>query len=47
VHVRFRVLEDGRVDPESVQVIRSTNELFDEPSIRAIEVLRFLPAKVG
>lgn len=47
VQVRFRVLEDGRVDRESVQVTRSTDELFNEPGIRAVNVLRFRPAKVG
>ena len=47
VNVRFRVLEDGRVDPESMEVTYSSNEQFDEPSLRAARVLRFNPAKVG
>ena len=47
VHVRFRVLEDGRVDPASITITRPDHELFSEPTIRAVSVLRFRPAKVG
>ena len=47
VNLRFRVLENGRVDPESMEVTYSSNEQFDEPSLRAARVLRFNPAKIG
>ena len=47
VQVRMRVLEDGRVDGESIQITSSTHEQFDEPTMRAVRVLRFRPAKVN
>ncbi|HEU0014275.1 MAG TPA: energy transducer TonB [Longimicrobium sp.] len=47
VTVRFRVLEDGRVDPESISIVDSTSEQFNEPTRRAVTRLRFRPAKVG
>ncbi|HEX6911728.1 MAG TPA: energy transducer TonB [Longimicrobium sp.] len=46
VEVRMRVLPDGRVDPASIHVSSSTHEAFDEPTIRAVRMLRFRPAKV-
>jgi protein TonB len=47
VQVRFRVLEDGRVDGESIQITSSTHEQFNDPTMRAVRVLRFRPAKVN
>lgn len=47
VQVRFRVLEDGSVDPDSVSIVSSTNEQFNEPSARSVLVLRFRPARIG
>jgi periplasmic protein TonB len=47
VNVRFRVLEDGRVDGESIEVTNSTHEQFNDPAIRAVRALRFRPAKVN
>jgi periplasmic protein TonB len=47
VNVRFRVLEDGRVDGESIQITSSTHEQFDEPTTRAVRAMRFRPAKVN
>jgi TonB family protein len=47
VQVRFRVLEDGSVDPGSVSIVSSTHEAFNEPSARSVLVLRFRPAYVG
>ena len=47
VQVRFRVMEDGRVDAESIQVTNSTHEQFNDPTIRAVRSLRFRPAKVN
>lgn len=47
VQVRFRVLEDGRVDSESIQITNSTHEQFNDPTIRAVRSMRFRPAKVN
>ncbi|HWK89493.1 MAG TPA: TonB family protein [Longimicrobium sp.] len=47
VTVRFRVMEDGRVDAESINIVDSTSEQFNEPTRRAVARLRFRPAKVG
>ena len=47
VQVRFRVLEDGRVDAASIQITSSTHEQFNEPTMRAVRALRFRPAKVN
>jgi TonB family protein len=45
VQVRFRVEPDGSTTHHSIT--SSTNHDFDEPTLRAIPVLRFRPAKVG
>ena len=45
VQVRFRVEPDGTTS--NPMVTQSTNSAFDEPTLRAIQVLRFRPAKVG
>lgn len=47
VQVRFRVLEDGRVDGESIQITNSTHEQFNDPTMRAVRALRFRPARVN
>lgn len=47
VQVRFRVLEDGRVDGESIQITNSTHEQFNDPTMRAVRAMRFRPAKVN
>lgn len=47
VILRFRVLDDGRVDSASVQVLSSSHEQFDGPSIRSARVLTFHPARVN
>jgi TonB family protein len=47
VQVRLRVLPDGRVDPKSIQVTSSSHDQFNEPTIRAVRVLRFRPARVN
>jgi TonB family protein len=47
VQVRFRVLEDGSVDPASISVESSTNEAFNDPSIRSTRLLRFRPARIS
>jgi periplasmic protein TonB len=47
VHVRMRVLENGRVDTESIQIVSATHEQFGEATRRAVERLRFTPARVG
>jgi TonB family protein len=47
VQVRFRVLEDGHVDAESITVTNSTHEQFNDPTIRSVQRLRFRPAKVN
>ncbi|HEX5869704.1 MAG TPA: energy transducer TonB, partial [Longimicrobium sp.] len=47
VEARFRILEDGSVDSASISIISTDNEQFNGPTIRALPVLRFRPAKVG
>lgn len=47
VQVRFRVMEDGTIDPSSITVSSSTHEQFNDPSIRSVQRLRFSPAKVN
>jgi protein TonB len=47
VQVRFRVMEDGTIDPGSITVSSSTHEQFNDPSIRSVQRLRFRPAKVN
>lgn len=47
VQVRFRVLEDGRVDGESIQITSTSHEQFNDPTMRAVRALRFRPAKVN
>jgi TonB family protein len=47
VQVRLRVMADGRVDPESISIVESSHELFEEPTRNAVQVLRFRPARVN
>jgi TonB family protein len=47
VEVRFRLLPDGIVDPASIQVVSSSHQQFNEPTVRAVRTLRFRPAKVN
>lgn len=44
VHVRFRVLLDGTTNDAFVS--RSTHPGFDEATLRALQVLRFAPARL-
>lgn len=47
VVLRFRVLEDGRVDSASVHVLSSSREQFDEPTVRSVRSLVFDPSRVN
>ncbi|HEU4883109.1 MAG TPA: energy transducer TonB [Longimicrobium sp.] len=47
VVARFRVLEDGRIDPESISITRTENERFNEPTLQVLRILRFQPARVS
>lgn len=47
VVLRFRVLEDGRVDSASVHVLSSSREPFVYPSIRSVRSLVFDPSRVN
>lgn len=46
VHVRFRVLEDGRVDSASVHVTSTTHPLFNPVAMQAARLAEFDPARV-
>jgi len=47
VTIRMRVMSDGRVDPESIQVENATHEAFGDAARKVVERMRFRPAKVG
>ncbi|MDB4950602.1 MAG: TonB family protein [Gemmatimonadetes bacterium] len=47
VQVRMRVEEDGHVDPASITIESTSNDQFGDATKRAVERLRFRPAKVG
>jgi TonB family protein len=47
VSVRLRVMEDGRVDPESVQVTRTDHDALREPAIQLARQLVLTPARVN
>jgi len=47
VTLRFRVLEDGRVDRASVSVMALTHPDFAEAAVRVVYVMRFRPARVN
>jgi TonB family protein len=46
VVLRFRVLEDGRVDAGAVTVLHSAHEALAAPTVRWLPVLHFRPARV-
>jgi TonB family protein len=46
VVLKFRILEDGRVDSASIQIASSSAEPFNAPSIRTLRSLAFYPARV-
>ncbi|HSU13345.1 energy transducer TonB [Longimicrobium sp.] len=47
VVIRFRVLEDGTVDPETVTLEQTTDLAFDQPAVAVVRQMRFTPARVG
>jgi TonB family protein len=47
VHTRFLVLRDGSVDRNSITIESSYHEELIEPTIRAVSVLRFQPARIA
>jgi TonB family protein len=47
VTLRYRVLENGRVDAASVRVLASTHEAMNQPVIQAVRQLRLAPARVN
>jgi TonB family protein len=47
VLVRFRVLKDGRIDTRSIEIIRSTDPLFDAALLRPLPLLHFRPARIN
>jgi TonB family protein len=47
VVVEFVIDTAGRVEPGSLRVLRSTNELFEAPALRAVAGWIFQPAKLG
>ena len=47
VTLSFRVNEDGRVDPSTIEVVSSENEQFSDAAKKVVERMRFRPAKVN
>jgi periplasmic protein TonB len=47
VVVRLRVMEDGRVDASSIQIVSASHDQFGDATRRTVERLRFRPARVG
>jgi protein TonB len=47
VTLRMRINEDGRVDGESITVENATHDGFADTAKRAVERMRFRPAKVN
>jgi periplasmic protein TonB len=47
VLLRFRVNEDGSVDPGSISIESTTHDAFGDAAKRVIERARFRPARVG
>lgn len=45
VNLRFRVMEDGRVDSASVQVLQTAHEGLNDAAMGAVRILRFRPAQ--
>jgi protein TonB len=46
VRVRFTVDTAGRIDPRSVDVLESTNDMFTQSVLGALERFRFIPSVV-
>lgn len=47
VVVQLIVDEDGRVRPNSAEIVEATHPAFGEAALRAVERFRFSPAKMG
>ena len=47
VDVRFMILQDGRIAPGSITVIRSSHEQFESPELTYLPLLHFRPARVN
>jgi TonB family protein len=47
VYLRFRILLDGHVDPESVSAVRASHPAFAEAATTLVQEIRFRPARVG
>jgi TonB family protein len=47
VELRLLVMEDGRVDPQSITITNSSHEQFNDPTIQSVSALRFSPAIVN
>jgi len=47
VVVDFRILRDGSVDPESITIVSSAHEQLNEPTTRAVAILRWRPGKIA
>lgn len=45
VSMRFRILPDGTVDPESMRIVSSTRAELEEPARRIARAMRFRPAR--
>lgn len=46
VIVKFMVLEDGRVEPSSIEIIEAAHPLLGEATRRAVRSLRFRPGRM-
>lgn len=46
VLVEFVVMRDGRVDPNSIEVVETTNDEFSSPAERAVKQMAFRPGRV-
>ncbi|MBB4638814.1 TonB family protein [Longimicrobium terrae] len=47
VWMRFRVLENGRVDTTDVHVVRASHDEFVIPALRSLQALTFYPARIN
>jgi TonB family protein len=47
VVLRFRLMENGTVEPSSLSVELTTDPAFDEPAMAVVREMRFQPAKVN
>ena len=45
--MQFVVMEDGRVDPNSIKVITATHPEFGDASAKVLLEMQFNPARVG